>query len=75
MVGVGGCRDDAVVERFFGSLKHGWIWKAHQPTRKHMKNYVAAHMLNYNIDRLHSANEDLSPMKFELSEFNVSTTT
>ena len=42
--------------------------------RKHMKNDVAAYMRYYNIDRLHSANDDLSPMKFELSELNVSTT-
>ena len=72
---VGACWDNAVVERFFGSLKHDWILKVHQPTRKHMKNDVAAYMRYYNIDRLHSANDDQSPMKFELSELNVSTTT
>jgi putative transposase len=72
---VGACWDNAVVERFFGSLKHDWILKVHQPTRKHMKNDVAAYMRYYNIDRLHSANDDLSPMKFELAELNVSTTT
>jgi putative transposase len=64
---VGACWDNAVVERFFGSLKHDWILKVHQPTRKHMKNDVAAYMRYYNIDRLYSANDDLSPMKFELS--------
>ena len=72
---VGACWDNAVVERFFGSLKHDWILKVHQPTRQHMKNDVAAYMRYYNIDRLHSANDDLSPMKFELSELKVSTTT
>ncbi|MFT5137843.1 MAG: putative transposase [Arenicella sp.] len=72
---VGACWDNAVVERFFGSLKHDWVLKVHQPTRKHMKNDVAAYMRYYNIDRLHSANDDLSPMKFELSELKVSTTT
>lgn len=39
---VGACWDNAVVERFFGSLKHDWILKVHQPTRNHMKKDVAA---------------------------------
>jgi len=30
---VGAYWDNAVVERFFGSLKHDWILKVHQPTR------------------------------------------
>ncbi len=30
---VGRCNDSAVVERFFGSLKHNWIFKVYQPTR------------------------------------------
>ena len=34
---VGACWDNAVVERFFGSLKHDWILKIAQPTRAHMK--------------------------------------
>jgi len=72
---VGACWDNAVVERFFGSLKHDWILKVQQPTRSHMKKDVAAYMRYYNFDRLHSANDDLSPVKFELSELNVSTTT
>lgn len=28
---VGACWDNAVVERFFGSLKHDWILKVHHP--------------------------------------------
>jgi putative transposase len=72
---VGACWDNAVVERFFGSLKHDWILKVHQPTRMHMKEDVAAYMRYYNVDRLHSANDDMSPMKFELSELNVSSWT
>jgi transposase InsO family protein len=41
MVDVGACWDNAVVERFLGSLKHDWILKAKQPTREHMKLDVA----------------------------------
>jgi putative transposase len=37
---VGACWDNAVVERFFGSLKHDRIFKIAQPTREHMKKDV-----------------------------------
>ena len=65
MGGVGACWDNAVVERFFGSLKHDWILKVHQPTREHMKQDVAAYMRYYNADRLHTANGDQSPINYE----------
>ena len=64
---VGACWDNAVVERFFGSLKHDWILKVHQPTREHMKQDVTASIKYYNLNRLHSANNDLSPIQFENS--------
>ena len=62
---VGACWDNAVVERFFGSLKHDWLFKVAQPTREQMKLDVAAYMKYYNQDRLHSANGGLSPITFE----------
>jgi len=62
---VGACWDNAVVERFFGSLKHDWILKIPQPTRDGMKRDVTAYMRYYNMERLHSANGDLSPFGFE----------
>ena len=62
---VGACGDNAVVERFFGSLKHDWIFKVHQPTRQHMARDVAAYIKYYNLNRLHSSNDDLSPSQFE----------
>ncbi len=65
MGSVGACWDNAVVERFFGSLKHDWILKVAQPTREHMKADVARYMKYYNVHRLHSANNDLSPTAFE----------
>jgi putative transposase len=65
MGSVGACWDNAVVERFFGSLKHDWILKVAQPTRDHLKADVAKYMRYYNVDRLHSANNDLSPVAFE----------
>ena len=63
---VGACWDNAVVERFFGSLKHDWILKVPQPTRVHMRQDVRDYMRYYNTERLHSACNDLSPMEFEI---------
>ena len=62
---VGACWDNAVVERFFGSLKHDWLFKVNQPTRAHMEQDVTAYMKYYNQDRLHSTNGDLSPVDYE----------
>lgn len=62
---VGACWDNAVVERFFGSLKHDWILKVNQPTRDHLRQDVSAYMRYYNTDRLHSSNGDLSPVQYE----------
>ena len=69
---VGACWDNAVVERFFGSLKHDWLFKVPQLTREHMKNDVAAYMRYYNLDRLHTANNDMSPINYENSFRKVS---
>lgn len=69
---VGACWDNAVVERFFGSLKHDWLFKIAQPTREHMKADVAAYMKYYNIERLHSANSGMSPSNFESAQQKVS---
>ncbi|WP_273001649.1 IS3 family transposase, partial [Pseudoalteromonas issachenkonii] len=64
---VGACWDNAVVERFFGSLKHDWLLKVPQPIREHMRNDVAAYMRYYNLERLHTAHGDLSPVEYEQS--------
>ena len=72
MGSVGACWDNAVVERFFGSLKHDWVLKVAQPTREYMKQDVAAYIRYYNNDRLHTANKGMSPVNYELSEMKVS---
>lgn len=61
MCDVGACWDNAVVERFFGSLKHDWVLKIPQPTRKQMKEDVTVYMRDYNQERLNTANGDLPP--------------
>jgi putative transposase len=62
---VGACWDNAVVERFFGCIKHDWLFKVPQPTQSHMREDVARYMKYYNVERLHSANLDQSPIEFE----------
>ncbi len=69
---VGACWDNAVVERFFGSLKHDWILKVNQPTREHMRQDVVKYMRYYNLERLHTANGSLSPVNFENLQKKVS---
>jgi putative transposase len=69
---VGACWDNAVVERFFGSLKHDWIFKIAQPTRELMTKDVAAHMRYYNLERLHTKNSDQSLINYESSLKKVS---
>ena len=68
---VGACWDNAVVERFFGSLKHDWLFKVAQPTRDGAKRDVAAYMRYYNTERLHSSNGDLSPLKYERAYYQA----
>jgi putative transposase len=67
---VGACWDNAVVERFFGSLQHDWLFKVPQLTREHMKNDVTAYMRYYNEERLHTSNNDMSPIEYEISYEN-----
>ncbi len=68
----GACWDNAVVERFFGSLKHDWLLKVHQPTREDMKQDVAKYMHYYNLKRLHTANGHVSPVDYENYKLKVS---
>jgi len=72
MSGVGACWDNAGVERFFGRLKNEWLLKVYHLSRQTMKQDVEHYIRYYNHDRLHSANEDLSPVEFEMSQLNVS---
>jgi putative transposase len=61
---VGACWDNAIVARFFGRLKHDWIFKVAQPTREYMKQDVSAYMRYYNQERFHTSNGDMSLVKF-----------
>ncbi len=63
--GKGACYHNAVVERFFDSLKHEWLKNITYPTRSAMTQDVQAYICYYNHQRLHTANGDLSPVAFE----------
>ena len=70
---VGACWDNAVMERFWGSLKHEWLLLVPQPTRDDIRRDVAAYIRYYNLDRNHAANGELSPVRFEqMTEKKVS---
>lgn len=70
---VGACWDNAVMERFWGSLKHEWLLLVPQPTRAYMKQDVATYIRHYNLDRNHTANGELSPVRYEqMAEKKVS---
>ena len=70
---VGACWDNAVMERFWGSLKHEWLLLAPQPTRASMKQDVATYIRYYNLERNHTASGGLSPALYErLTEKKVS---
>lgn len=69
---VGACWDNAVVERFFGSLKHDWLFKVHHPTRESMKLDISDYMRYYNLKRLHTANGDMSSVAYENCKTEVS---
>jgi putative transposase len=62
----------AVVERFFGSLKNEWLLKVYHLTCQAMKQDVEKYICYHNHDRLHTANCDLAPVEFEMSQIKVS---
>ena len=65
MSGKGSRYDNAVVERFFGSLKHEWLINSTYLTRADMTQNVQAYIRYHNHQRLHTANGNLAPVAFE----------
>ena len=64
----GNCWDNAVVERFFRSLKSEWIgeqeYGSHEVARRDIAGYIADF---YNYRRIHSAANNLPPVRYETS--------
>ncbi len=69
---VGACWDNAVVERFFGSLKPDWLFKIHHENQAEMKKDVLDYLHYYNLTRLHTANNDLTPVEYEMAFVKMS---
>lgn len=64
----GNCWDNAVVERFFRSLKSEWIgeheYESHEEAKSDIREFVEKY---YNYQRLHSATNNLPPVLYEAS--------
>ena len=62
----GSCWDNAVVERFFRSLKSEWIgeqdYASHEQAQRDITGYIADF---YNYRRIHSAANNLPPVRYE----------
>jgi putative transposase len=71
MSGKGNCYDNAVVERFFGSLKHEWLANVTHLTRDGITNDVNKYIRYYNGTRMHSTLDYVSPNEYENSLINV----
>ncbi|CDL80343.1 transposase [Xenorhabdus cabanillasii JM26] len=69
---VGACWDNAVVEGFFGSLKHDWLFKNSHENPAEMKQDVLDYLHYYNLTRLHTANNYLTPVEYEIAFEKVS---
>ncbi len=71
MSGKGNCYDNAVVERFFGSLKYEWLTNVIHLTREGMIKDVNDYIRYYNGTRLHSTLGYKTPNEYENSQINV----
>lgn len=69
---VGCCYDNAVVERFFGSLKHEWLGSTKMMREEQLQAKISKYMHYYNMGRPHSRNNGMSPFAFENSQIKVS---
>ena len=64
----GDCWDNAVMERFFGSLKSEWANGQRYTTREQARRDVIEYIeMHYNSDRLHSTLDYITPRERELA--------
>ncbi|AQS36653.1 Integrase core domain [Shewanella psychrophila] len=63
---------NAVVERFFESLKHEWLLKLVHLTRELIKLDVEEYIRYYDHSWLHTMLGDLTPISFEKLQSKVS---
>jgi putative transposase len=65
MSGRGTWLNNAVVERFFGSLKNESLAHVDHRSRNNIQMDVEKHIKYYNYERLHTILNDMSPIAFE----------
>jgi putative transposase len=66
MSGKGECLDNAVAERFFGSLQHEWTSQRSYVTRQEARDDIIAYIeMFYNSRRKHSSLGYVSPNDYE----------
>lgn len=61
----GNCWDNAVVERYFRTLKHDWMPQGAYASRKDAKKDVMDFIAYYNLERGHATLDYLSPADYE----------
>ncbi len=73
MSGKGDCLDNAVAERFFGSLKREWTAHRYYDTRQEARDDIIAYIeMFYNSTRKHSYLGYVSPNDYEKSALGLS---
>lgn len=63
----GNCWDNAPTERFFSSLKREWLTGIDYPDKMAASNDIKAYIAYYNVERLHTTINDMTPIQFEKS--------
>ena len=72
MSDVGCCYYNAVVERFFGSLKYEGLGHTASISESAVKQEITQFIRYYNFKRPHTANNGMSPLEYENSQIKVS---
>jgi transposase InsO family protein len=64
----GNCWDNAVMERFFGSLKSGWLADPLYLTREQARHDIVQYIeMEYNSNRLHSTLGYITPREQQMT--------
>ena len=62
----GNCRDNAIAERFFKTIKHEWLLRLKYKNYNELYKSIEEYITWYNTKRLHSSLEYLSPLEKEM---------
>jgi putative transposase len=71
MSGRGNCYDNAVIERFFGSLKFEWLANVIHLTREGIINDVNKYIRYYNGTRPHATRDYKTSIEYQNSQIKV----